>query len=132
MKPERRCEKRVNALLLSSIHYQAMGGTATSGTPDTYYEAPCGSMWIEWKWTNSLRPNLIPEPSELQKLWLRRANGNGINVAVICGAPLRYYVFPGLSWESRKTVDAVPDLKTKQEVANWIGRCVLPVKEWPY
>ena len=120
MKPERRCEKRVNDSLLPSVYSQSMAGTATSGTPDMYYEGSCASLWVEYKWTRSKTPRVIPDPEPLQKFWLHRAYKNRQQVAVICGSPRLYYVFPGLSWESRLTRDALPGVYSKKEVAEWI------------
>ena len=102
-----------------------MGGVSTAGTPDSYYEGVGRTLWVEWKWTNSYRPLLIPEPTPLQQHWLRRAYNNGVRVAVICGCPTRGFVFPGLTWESRETIAAVYEAQTKKQIADWISKVVL-------
>ena len=124
MNPERRYRESVNRYLPRDVYHQGMGGVATNGTPDSYYEGSFNSLWVEWKWTNSKNPVLIPEPSALQKRWLTRAYSNGVNVAVICGCPLRGYVFPGFSWELRHTTGArlVGDRKA---IAAWITSQVI-------
>lgn len=124
MKPERRYRESVHKHLPVGVYAQGMGGTQTRGTPDAYYEGVSSRvLWVEWKWTTSLNPRLIPEPEPLQQRWLRRAHSNGVQVAVICGCPKRGYVFPGLSWESRLITDAAL-AGSKQEVAIWIAKQV--------
>jgi len=118
--PERRFRDSVHKHLLENIYRQGMGGVSTSGTPDSYYEAPTGhTLWVEWKATPSARPRLIPDPTPLQKHWLRRAHGNRQRVAVICGYPGGGIVLPGLTWESRLVSDAVL-IGSRKEIARWI------------
>lgn len=131
MKPERRYRETVNKKLSKLTYYQAMDGTSTNGTPDSYYEGPSSLMWVEWKWTDSKNPRLIPDPRDLQKRWLRRAYGNNVKVAVICGSPNFGYVFPGLSWESRRIEEALL-AGSKQDIADWIDEEVLKIETWTH
>lgn len=124
MNPERRYRNRVEKHLPEEVYFQAMGGTATSGTPDSYYEALGPILWVEWKWTSARSPRLIPDPEELQKYWLRRAHRNGKAIAVICGSPVHGYIFPDLTWESRLITDAAL-VGSAEEIAQWITKQVL-------
>ena len=121
MTPERRYRESVNKLLLPEIYTQAMGGTLTNGTPDSYYEWH-NILWVEWKWTPAQNPRLLPDSKSwaLQKRWLRRAYDNGHQVAVICGSPNRAYVFTQLRWEMRRIEDATFAFGTKSQLARWI------------
>ena len=128
MNPERRFRNAVEKLLPEAVYYQAMGGTATNGTPDSYYEgaqhSPRGNiahiLWVEWKWTTARKPRVFPKPDPLQQFWLKRAHRNGVRVAVICGSPTVGYIFPGVSWEDEPT-----HIMTKKEIAQWLEDSVM-------
>lgn len=107
-----------------------MGGTATNGTPDTYYETRptsrsgpgAGVLWIEWKYTTSRRPRAFPEPSPLQLDWLERAHHNGVLVAVVCGCPYGSYYALHLGWT--KDLNEFTGPLTHREMAAKINRWV--------
>lgn len=124
MKPERRYRDRVNKKLPAVVYTQCMGGTATNGTPDSYYEGNADILWVEWKWTSALNPRKLPNPSPLQDRWLTRAQHNGLRVAVICGSETYAYVLTS-NWWWDNSLEFALKLKNVKEVADWIKEQVL-------
>ena len=93
-KPESNFIDRIHRKLNKAVYKQAMGLTATNGTPDYYYEGITGHLWVEYKWYPE-KPDFIdlcdtgkkPNLSKLQQHWLRRANNSGQPIAVVAGFP---------------------------------------------
>jgi hypothetical protein len=52
-----------------------MSGIGKNGTPDYYYEGPCGALWVEYK----VVPNDL---TKMQQRWVERAWNNGQQVWV--------------------------------------------------
>ena len=105
-KPETNFIKRIHRKLNSNVYKQAMGLTATNGTPDYYYERSYGAIWVEYKWypkepiavdlTNAKKDPCL---SKLQQRWLRRAYHNNVIIAVVAGYPGGCIALWGLDWD---------------------------------
>ena len=105
-KPESSFIKRIHRKLNSDVYKQAMGLTATNGTPDYYYELSYGALWVEYKWydkepyeINLCDTGRKPNLSRLQQIWLRRAYKNNQTVYVIAGYPGGCIILPKLTWD---------------------------------
>lgn len=93
-KPETLFANRIHRKLNKDVYKQAMGLTATNGTPDYYYEGNISHLWVEYKWYPK-EPNRIdlcdtdkkPCLSRLQQDWLARADNNEQPLAVVAGYP---------------------------------------------
>jgi hypothetical protein len=104
-KPEANFIQRVHRKLAPKIYKQAMGLTASNGSPDYYYEGPHGAMWIEYKWYAS-KPGSIklatskssPKLSPLQLRWLNRAYLNNVEVYVVAGYPGGAFILDNSKW----------------------------------
>ena len=120
-KPEANFIIRIHRKLDTVLYKQAMGLTATNGTPDYYYEGRNGVLWVEYKWYPK-KPTVVelydtdkyPHLSRLQQNWLTRAHNNGVPVAVVAGYPKGCLVFNGLDWTRRWQL-ALHDVRMKSE-----------------
>jgi hypothetical protein len=81
--------------LPSTIYIEKTSNPFRAGTPDYYIEGPEGILWIEYKWINKLwtedkqAENLCSSQSWIRQLqWLKRAESNDVNNAVIIGVGL--------------------------------------------
>ena len=118
---ESKARERVHRLLppKSVLHRQSMSGTLEGGTPDFYYEGSIKALWVEWKYTHAKAPQSPPKVTDLQASWLRRADNNSVEVAVIEGLGNgTYRIFPETSWEA--DYDYSPRLNSAKDVAAWI------------
>jgi len=105
-KPESNFIKRIHRKMNQEIYKQAMGLTATNGTPDYYYEGDNGTLWVEYKWYDK-EPAQVrlfdtttkPHLSKLQQTWLKRATNNGVKIAVVAGFPGGCFILYGNEWE---------------------------------
>ena len=91
-KPEAVFRRSVHKYLAEGVYYQSIDGTATAGTPDSYYEKLRFSAWVEWKYTRSKVPREFRRLTDLQKDWMSRAWENQQLVGVIIGCPNGGYV----------------------------------------
>lgn len=120
MQPEGRFIDRVHRYLPSHIHQQSMRGIFHNGTPDRYYEGPDGILWVEYKWRKSKpRKPLTPALTALQRRWLNRAYGNGVEVAVIVGCPDGGYILTHGEWDNPIPVSTL-SLCSVEDISKWI------------
>ena len=87
MGPENTFIKNVNKLIPKEIYREKMHNPYRGGTPDMWYSGRTGDLWIEYKWLSTLPKLVLPNLSELQKVWLRDRSSEGRSVAVVVGSP---------------------------------------------
>jgi len=112
----------------SNVYFASMGGGYVAGIPDVYYEGNAGCLWVEWKNFQVLPREICllnqsgaAKLSPLQQQWLRRANKNNINTAVICGSPEGGCVFPKNLWEGLLSRESfINTTLNRKEIAEWI------------
>lgn len=82
----------VHSGLPKVIYCEKTSNPFKAGTPDFYLEGPAGILWVEYKWiekpwaTNRSAEDICDSQSWMRQLqWLKRAETNGINNAVIVG-----------------------------------------------
>jgi hypothetical protein len=109
-KPERNFINRIHRKIKPTLYKQAMGLTSTNGTPDYYYEGLRGELWVEYKWypeepqeINLCDTKKKTHLSMLQQNWLRRANTNCVDVAVVAGYPKGCVVLLDSNWQDQNT-----------------------------
>ncbi len=110
-----------------------MANPYRGGTPDDYYEGANGVLWVEWKFLPALPPIIDltydkakVKLSPLQRHWLRRAHGNGVNTAVIAGCKDGGVIFHGLEWERQWDRELFQSMTLpRKAVARWIEEQVL-------
>lgn len=130
-KPEAVFRSGVNKKLPPAVYHCGIGGSYVGGIPDEYYEGPAGILFAEYKRLPPRHPPVIDlcDPSAktklsaLQQEWLRRAHGNGVKVAVICGSGdgKTGVVFEGTAWEEPIDREAFAvQAIDKASLAQWI------------
>ena len=123
-KPENTFIASVHRHLGTSVYREKTNNPYLGGTPDLYYEGNRGALWVEYKWFDTVPPQveLVDKKlSRLQQSWLRRCHGNERPCAVIVGCPSGGTIYPGLSWEQTlPRADFMERLHRPQEVAAWI------------
>lgn len=91
-KPETRLIERVHRALSAHVYREKTANPYRGGTPDCYYErAHNNILWVEYKYKPTQGRRILWDEavtklcSPKQKLWLERADDNGVPVAVITG-----------------------------------------------
>ena len=102
--PESRYIKKVLTQIKKypEIYYMQNTNPYVSGIPDIYFEGCESCIWIEAKaiplWPKQLDCTKLLTANQLK--WLKRANKNEVNVAVIVGTPSgEGVILENLSWE---------------------------------
>jgi hypothetical protein len=92
----------------------------SAGTPDHYYEAWWGHLWVEWKWLAKLPrkpPSAVDLLSPQQLAWAQRAVKNRQPWSLVCGVgtgrDARGFVLSNLKEE-------ISVLISKEQIAAWI------------
>lgn len=127
-KPEAVFVGSVHKHLDKAVYRVGMANPYTGGIPDQYYEGSRSELWVEYKFYPKLPPILDllnrkarTKLSGLQETWLKRAYGNGRNVAVILGTPDGGIIFHNLSWQIEYERDAcVIATRSRKDIAEWI------------
>lgn len=127
-KPEAVFVSSVNKHVPKHVYHEGISQTFRGGTPDRYYEGNKDVMWVEYKFTQDIKRELVltdpkkkPALSPLQQRWLKRAHGNGRKVAVIVGCPQGGVILPGDAWlDPISKTDFESRLVSRNEVAQWI------------
>lgn len=115
--PEARFRDSVERYLSKAIYVEGMANPYRGGTPDRYYEGPSGVLWVEYKWEDNTL-------SELQERWLKRAQLNNVNVAIITGVkfPIKGgYILRIFQYRQSLRTNVI---YTRKEIAQWIERQV--------
>lgn len=112
--------RSVNTKLPDSVYAWKISDKFTAGVPDTWYSGKSGSIFIEYKFYQSLpKRKFTPKLSAQQILWLRERYDEGIPVAVIIGAMDGAFILVDLQWESAILVAEIERYK-KPDVVHWI------------
>ena len=112
----------VNKLLPQAIYRWKIHDSFTSGIPDAYYSGTKSDLWVEYKLLRTTPNKHTPKLTELQKNWLKAQYERGRNVIVIIGFKGgKGFIAEDLTWEKQLNIT---DLKSKQELANWIEKKV--------
>lgn len=121
MKPESRLIKSVHDLVHPDVYREKFHNTYRGGTPDCYYLGFEADAWIEWKWVPRLSKKIIvPDLSQLQKVWLVRAHDRGAQVFAVVGSPDGCVVFSSpAEWQRGRARDEAQVL-SKHDIARWI------------
>jgi hypothetical protein len=110
--------RSVNKKLPKTVYVWKIADQFTSGVPDCWYSSPDGDLFVEWKYTKSLKRSHTPQLSELQKLWLNERHAEGRNVAVIVGSTDGCLILTDGKWNAPQTIN---QLLSKEETAAWIA-----------
>lgn len=108
---------------VGDLHREKMNNPYRSGTADWWYSGLRADLWVEYKFLPKIpvRAAILPDLSELQKLWLRGRYNEGRNVAVIVGCPQGGVIFQDMSWESPMSPEKFQQLLiSRQALARWL------------
>lgn len=123
-KPESRFITSVHRHLSPQIYREKMYNPLRGGTWDCWYSGK-QDMWIEYKWIERIPVRdttlVVPELSELQKLWGRGRYKEGRRLAVIVGCPEGGVTFHNLDWEEPISAAVFrANLVANKDLAAWI------------
>ena len=132
VKPENQFITGVHKYLASAkvLHREKMNNPYRGGTPDWWYSAKKGDLWVEYKFLPRVpqRGVVTPNLSELQKQWLAGRHAEGRNVAVVVGCPTGGVVLRNLEWEQPLAAgEFVSRIRSRGELAQWITQEVSSV-----
>ena len=116
--------KAVHRLLPPDLYRWKIHDTYTGGVPDAWYAGPAGTLFVEYKYIQTLPKRSTTEIktglSPLQIAWLTRMFNYGVEVAVIIGSNTGAIILVDATWTQPLYLSNFDKPLSNREVATYI------------